>query len=299
MSYLLHLLIYFAIFGLAATSLNVVAGYCGLLSLAHAGYFAIGAYVYAIATACHGWGVIPSLILAMGCSSLASLLVSLSSWRLRGDFFVLISLAIQAVIFGGIYNWFDSEASVGSWSNLTNGAFGIGGVPRPTLFGWVAQDTAAMAALTLGLAAAGVALSIRLLAAPWGRMLKACRDDELAARSLGKNVRRARVNAVAFACALVGLAGALYAAYVGYVDPSTASLDQSILLLSMIVIGGMGNWQGPLIGAALLVGLPELLAMVHLPDAVAANVRMLIFGCSLTVLMHVRPQGVAGDYRLE
>ncbi|MGH8474435.1 MAG: branched-chain amino acid ABC transporter permease [Methylococcales bacterium] len=134
----------------------------------------------------------------------------------------------------------------------------------------------------------------RLKSSPWGRLLLAMREDELAARGLGKNTRLAKVQTFA-----VAGAGALYVAYVRYLDPSSASLDESILMLSTAIVGGLGNFRGPLVGAAILVGLPELLRFLDLPDAQAANLRLLIYGLLLVLLMHLRPQGIAGDYRMQ
>jgi len=124
------------------------------------------------------------------------------------------------------------------------------------------------------------------------------RDDELALRGLGKNVRLAKIQAFAIASGLVAIAGALYASYVGYIDPSTAGLDKSILMLAMVIVGGAGNFRGPIIGAVVLLLIPEILRFVDIPDAVAANVRLLLYGLMLVVLMHFRPQGLAGEYRM-
>jgi branched-chain amino acid transport system permease protein len=125
------------------------------------------------------------------------------------------------------------------------------------------------------------------------------RDDELATRSLGKEVRWVKVQVFAVSCALAAVGGALYAAYVGYIDPSTASLDESILLLSFVLVGGVGNLRGPIVGAAVLIALPEVLRFVALPDSLAAEVRLMVYGLLLVGMMHVRPQGLAGVYRPE
>ena len=125
------------------------------------------------------------------------------------------------------------------------------------------------------------------------------REDELAARGLGKNTRLAKVQAFAISSALVAVAGSLYAAHVRYIDPSSATLDESILMLSMVIVGGIGNFRGPIVGAGLLLLLPEALRFLQLPDALAANLRMLIYGLLLVLLMHFRPQGIAGRLRVQ
>jgi branched-chain amino acid transport system permease protein len=299
MNYLLHLLIYLDIYIIIALSLNLIVGYTGLLSLAHAGFYAIGGYAYALLSLKLGWGFVPSVMVGMIVAATLSLVVSLPAWRLRGDFFVLATLAVQSLIYSAIYNWSSSNSELGSIWNLTNGPFGITGIPRPSVFGWrISNQTeyAIFATVVAGL----VGLVVwRLTASPWGRLLRAVRDDELAAQGLGKNVRLVKLQVIAIGSALVAVAGALYAGHVRYLDPSSANLDESILMLSMVIVGGMGNFRGPVVGAVVLVLLPEVLRFLALPDAVAANLRLMIYGLLLIVMMQFRPQGIAGDYRME
>jgi branched-chain amino acid transport system permease protein len=153
-------------------------------------------------------------------------------------------------------------------------------------------------ALATGMALFCSIIVWRLKTSPWGRVLISMREDELAARNLGKNTRLLKVQAIAISSALVAVAGALYASYVSYLDPSSASLDESILMLSMVLVGGVGNFRGPVLGAAILILLPELLRFLHLPDAQAANLRLAIYGLLLVLMMHFRPQGLAGSYRV-
>ena len=299
MNYLLHLLVYFDIYLIVALSLNLVVGYCGMLTLAHAGYYAVGAYAYALLSLQAGWGFVPAALAGAGIAAVLSLAISLPSWRLRGDFFVLASLAVQTLIFSILYNWASASASLGSWQNLTNGPYGISGIPRASILGWQITSNTAFAVFATVIAAGCAFVLWRLKTSPWGRLLLAMRDDELAARGLGKNTRLAKVQAVAFACGLAAVAGSLYAAHVRFIDPSSATLDESILMLSMVIVGGLGNFRGPVVGAAILLLLPELLRFMHLPDAQAANLRLLIYGALLVLMMHFRPQGIAGRQRVQ
>lgn len=298
MNYLIHLFIYFDIYVIVALSLNLVVGYCGMLTLAHAVFYAVGGYTYALLALKLGWGFLPAIALAWVICALLSLTVSLPSWRLKGDFFVLASLAVQALIFSLIYNWSDPNAALGTWQNLTNGPFGIPGIPKPEIAGLKFARPASFIWLSTSIAAGCAFIAWRLQGSAWGRVLVSMREDELAARSLGKNTRFLKVQAIAIASGLVAVAGALYAAHVSYLDPSSASLDESILMLSMVVIGGVGNFRGPIIGALVLTALPELLRFVHLPDVIAANLRLGIYGLLLVLMMHFRPKGLAGEYRL-
>jgi branched-chain amino acid transport system permease protein len=298
MNYLVHLLIYFDIYVIVALSLNLIVGYCGMLSLAHAAYYAVGGYAYALVALKLGWGFLPAIAVAAAISALLSLAVSLPAWRLKGDFFVLASLAVQTLIFSLIYNWSDANAALGTWQNLTNGPFGIAGIPKAEIGGFKFAHPTSFIWLATALAATCAFIVWRLKASPWGRVLVSMREDELAARSLGKNTRFLKVQTIAISSSLVAFAGALYAAHVSYLDPSSASLDESILMLSMVIVGGVGNFRGPIVGALVLIALPELLRFAHLPDAIAANLRLGIYGLLLVLMMHFRPQGLSGEYRL-
>lgn len=299
MNYLLHLLIYLNIYAIVAMSLNLVTGYCGLLTLAHAGYFAIGSYVYALASLKLHWGFIPSTLLGIIIAVVLSLAVSFPSWRFRGDFFVMVSLAVQALLFSLFYNWSNPNTEIGTLQNLTNGPFGIAGIPKPNIFGLQFNSIGNVAILSLILAVICAVICWLLLNSPWGRLLQALRDDELATRGLGKNTRVVKMQVFAISCGLVSVAGAIYAAYVGYIDPSAANLDASVLYLCMVIVGGVGNFRGPLVGALLLLLIPEVLRFIAIPDAVAANIRLILYGVLLVVMMHFRPQGLAGNYRIE
>lgn len=299
MSYLLHLLVYFQVFALVALSLNLVVGYCGLLSLAHAGYFAIGGYAYALISLKTDLGFPLAALVGALLAAILSLAVSLPSWRLKGDFFVLVSLAVQALIFSVLHNWTSLDAPVGSWGNLTNGPFGITAIPRPAVGSLQMSTAVAMAGFATVVTLILGVLLWRLGRSPWARLLVAMREDELAARGLGKNTRLAKVQAIALASSVAAVAGSLYAGHVRFLDPSSASLNESILLLCMVLVGGAGNFRGPLIGAFVLVSLPEVLRVLALPAAQAANLRLLVYGLLLVLFVHFRPQGIAGEYRVE
>jgi branched-chain amino acid transport system permease protein len=299
MNYILHLIIYGSIYSIVAMSLNLVVGYCGLLTLAHAGYFAIGAYTYALATLKLGWGFLPATALGMAIASMASLAVSLAAWRFKGDFFVMLSLSVQSLLFSSFHNWFKPDAEIGTWSNLTNGPFGLAGIPKPNIFGLQFQTISSVALLATTAAISCAMVCWLLVISPWGRLLKAIRDDELVARGLGKNTRLVKVQALAIACSMAALAGSIYCSYVGYIDPSVAALDEGILFICMVLVGGAGNFKGPLVGALLLILLPEILRFISIPDPIAANMRLGIYGLCLVMIAHFRQQGIAGEYKVE
>lgn len=287
MNYLLHLVIIFEIYAIVAMSLNLLVGYAGLLQVAHAAYFGVGAYVAAISMTRFGLSFLPAVLLGGFAAALISLLISLPAWRFSGDAFVLMSLSVQTALFAVFHNWVE----------MTGGPFGLPNIPRPVVFDSVFATTSSVVIL-YGLAAAACALLLALLQrSPFGRALQAIRDDELSARSLGISPRLLKVEAFAVASWIVGMAGALYAAYASFIDPTAFSVDESILMLSMVIVGGTGNLRGPLVGALTLVAIPEILRFASLPNAVAASVRLLAYGLLLIFLMRLRPQGLLGTYR--
>ncbi|MBW1859009.1 MAG: branched-chain amino acid ABC transporter permease [Deltaproteobacteria bacterium] len=299
MSYFWHLLVYLNIYIIVAISLNLVVGYCGLLTLAHAGFFAVGSYAYALASLKLGWGFIPSILVGVSLGTVLSLSVSLPSWRFKDDSFVLISLAVQVFLFSLLLNWSGPGDQIGTWANLTNGPFGISSIPKPAIFDF-SFDTPGRMALLSSTVAGGFALLIWWLgSSPWGRLLKTVRDDELVARGLGKNVYWIKVQAFAISCGAVAIAGGLYASYMNYIEPGIGSIDESVLMLCMVLVGGVGNFRGPLLGALTLLLIPEVLRLLGIPIAIAGHIRLLLFGLLLVVMMHVRPQGLAGEYRME
>lgn len=299
MNYLSHVLIYLEIYVIVALSLNLVIGYCGMMTLAHAGYFAIGGYTYALLATVAGWDFLPAMIAAILVSCVLSLAVSLPAWRVRGDSFVLASLAVQGTIFGLLNNWNDARAPLGSWANLTNGPFGITGIPGPTFWGHSLPGPSAYLALATSITGVIVLVAWRLQTSPWKRELLALRDDELAFRNLGKNTRVLKVQVLAISAGAVAVAGALYAGYARYLDPTSAALDEGLVMLTMVMVGGTGNFRGPIVGALVFVILPELLRTLNLPGATAAEVRQLLYGALLVLTAHLRPQGISGEYRLK
>ncbi|MBW1744337.1 MAG: branched-chain amino acid ABC transporter permease [Deltaproteobacteria bacterium] len=299
MSYFWHLVVYLNIYIIVAISLNLVVGYCGLLTLAHASFFAIGSYAYALASFKLGWGFVPSILVGVSLATVFSLSVSFPSWRFKDDSFLLISLAVQVFLFSLLLNWSGPGDEIGTWANLTNGPFGISRIPKPVIFDLSFDTPGRMALLSSAVAGSFALLIWWLGSSPWGRLLKTVRDDELVARGLGKNVYWIKVQVFAISCGAVAIAGGLYASYMSYIEPGIGSIDESVLMLCMVLVGGVGNFRGPLLGAVTLLLIPEGLRLLEVPVAVAGHVRLLLYGLLLVVMMHVRPQGLAGEYRME
>lgn len=299
MNYFAHLLIYLNVYIIIALSLNLLVGYCGLLTLAHAGYFAVGSYTYAFVTIKFGWGFIPAVGMGAAFAAVGSLALSLPSWRCHEDSFILISLAVQVFLFSLFHNWMSPGTEFGAWGNLTNGPFGISGIPKPVIFGFTFKTVGLIALLSLIIVGGSAGIIWLLCSSPWGRLLKSIRDNELAARGLGKNVRVIKIQAFAISCGFVAVAGALYATYMNFISPEIASIDESVLMLCMVLVGGTGTFCGPFVGALVLLFIPEMLRLVNIPPSVAGKIRLLLYGILLILMMHIRPQGIAGEYRMD
>lgn len=289
MNYLVHLLVTIGIYMILAQSSNLVIGYAGLLSLGQAAFYGLGAYTSALLMVDAGWSFLPAAAAGAALTAAVALVVGLSCARLRGDPFVLAILGFQMITFTILYNW----------EELTRGSYGIAGIPRPSIAGWTLSSPFSFLAFVAAAAGLSALLHWWIVHLPYGRTLQAVRDDEIASRSLGKNTAAIRAAAFVIAAALAAVVGAVYAAYVQYIDPTSFGLEESIFILAMIIVGGAGTLRGPVIGAVALVMLPELLRMLRVPDTVAPNVRQIIYGLLLIALMRLRPQGLMGRYAFD
>lgn len=296
--YALHILIYLCLYATVGMSLNISFGYGGFLSLAQAAFFAVGAYTFALGASVWGLDLIVILMIASGIAALLSLALSLASWRMRGDFFVMATLAVQTLVGSFLNNWSEVGKPIGSVQNFTNGPSGIAGIPKADILGITLDTIDSTFVIALLLFVVAYLLLRTGLLSPWGKALVALRDDELAARSVGKNSRWLAVQSFALSGIFSATAGVIYASYVGYVDPSLASLDYSILFVCMVVIGGAGSVNGPIIGAVVLIAIPELLRYAQIPEQSASSIRLMAYGLLLVILMHVRPQGLIGRFKI-
>lgn len=289
MNYIFHILTMICIYVILGLSLNLTVGYSGLLSLCHAVFYGIGAYAAALLMMKAGLPFILAFLVTVLLVGIIAYLISIPSIRLHGDFFVLATLGFQIIIFSILYNW------VG----LTQGPYGISGIPRPGIFGMDITSVPAFFVLSLIMVALVWFITKRLTHSPYGRALEAVRDDEMAALALGKHVNNFKRSAFCIAGALASIAGVLFATYTSYIDPTSFTLEESIFILCIVIIGGAGNMRGPIIGAVVLVLLPEVLRFLHIPDAVAANLRQVIYGLLLILMMRFRPSGLLGKYSFD
>lgn len=289
MNYIFHILVIINIYIILSLSLNLLVGYTGLFSLCQAAFYGIGGYITATLTVYYDMSFFASLLIGIVTVVPISILISVPSIRLKGDYFILATLGFQIIVFSIFYNWI----------SVTRGPYGIPGISKPSIFGLEVGSIPLYFILSLVFVII-ISMTVWLLtSSPYGRVLKAIREDEFATLSLGKNVTFYKISTFAFSASMAAVAGGLYSSYITYIDPTSFTLDESMFILAMVIIGGAGNIKGPIIGATLLVILPEILRFTGIPDSIAPNVRQMIYGLLLILMMYFRPQGLAGEYRFE
>lgn len=286
MAYLLHILIIINIYIIVGLSLNLIAGYSGLLSVSHAGFYGIGAYAAALLALNFHVNFLVGIAAGIVAATIIGFAIGYPSLRFRDDFFVIATLGFQMILFDVMNNWM----------GLTNGPLGLPGIPQPTIFGFQITSHISFFVLTILFAIIVYFVCRRLVNSPFGNVLRGIREDETFALSLGKNVNFYKVLIFAIGSGLVAIGGALYAYYITYIDPTSFTVTESIFMLSIVIVGGSGRLGGSIIGAVLLVTLPEALRFIGMPNAVAANLRQIFYGGLLVAFMMFRPKGIWGEF---
>ena len=289
MNYLLHILVMLEIYILLALSANQKVGLSGLLSLAQAVFYGIGAYAAAITITKFGFSYWLALPAAMLACILAALVFSYIAGKVRDLYFSLATLALQIIFFSVAYNWIP----------VTNGAYGISGISNPEFFGIKISSPGSFALFGGVWVLVVILFYSRFLKTPISRLIQATRDDQIAILSLGKNPKYYKRISIMLSSVIAGIAGTLYATYTTYIDPTSFTLDESILILSIVLIGGAGRIIGPVTGAFIYILLPELLKFLQMPDGIAANMRMILFGLLLVLIVRFRPKGIFGKYLIQ
>ncbi len=289
MNYAYHILVMLGIYFILSQGLNIVMGYTGLLSICNAAFYGIGAYASTLLIMKSGINFFVAMPFSIAVSVILSFIVSIPSLRLKGDYFVLATMGFQSIIFSVLYNWVD----------FTRGPYGIPGIPSPSLFGFKFDSSGSFLILSTFFAGAVIIFSRLITASQFGRCLKSVREDELAAKSLGKNTVSLKITAFAISAGISAVAGSLYASYVTYIDPTSFTIAESLFLVVILAMGGSGNIKGPVVGTLLMVIIPELLRFLRIPDTIAANVRVMIYALILIILMRFRQKGLAGEYEFD
>lgn len=288
MDYLAHIMAIACIYGTLAVALNLVVGYTGLLSLAQAAFYGLGAYSSAIASVHLDVPFLAAILVGATTAGILSLVVSLSTASLRGDYFAIATFCFQYIVWHVVNNW----------TEVTRGPMGISGIPRPSIFGVTIASPLSFLVFAVGLLLFAYFISFRIVKSPFGRVLMAIREDEDLVEMLSKSPRRFKLKVFTVCAVMAGTAGAAYGHYFTYVSPTSFTVMESILILAMVIIGGSGSLTGPLLGAILLVALPEVLRFLGMPSASAATMRQVIYGGALVLIALYWPRGLLGRFGL-
>lgn len=287
MEYLIHILIMVLIYAMLAMSLNLIVGYTGLLSLAHAAFMGIGAYATAILTTQYHMDFFLSVLVGVGLTVVISFLIGLVLSRFRDDFFALVSLGFLVIMHSVFLNW----------QELTNGPLGITNIPRPA-FADLSSSNLFFLFFMMVLFVVIYALCSFIVRSPFGRTLQAIREDEKAIQIFGYNTLQYKLIIFIIGAVIASIVGAFFASYITYIDPTSFTISETIFILAIVILGGLASLRGSILGAVILVLLPEVLRFLGFPDEIAGQMRQLTYGVLLVVLMLYKPQGILGKYKL-
>ena len=254
---------------LLALSLNLVIGYTGQLNLGQSAFFAIGAYVSTILVKSYGWNFWLASLAAVAAAGLLGLALAAFAVRLRGHYLAIASLGFAVITYQVLINW----------EKVTEGVRGIYGILPPV------AGTMELFYLVAGVALVVYILMDNLVRSPVGETLRAIREDEVSAASLGIDGARWKAFAFGLGAAIAGLAGCAYPGFVGTLVPDAFNIVESFTMLAMVIVGGIGTMIGPVLGAIMLTFLPELLRDF-------GELRLMIYGLSLTLVVLFMPGGI-------
>jgi len=275
--YLVRIATMVAIYVVLASSLNLIIGFTGMYSLGHGAFYGIGAYTSAILAVNLKWAFWITMPLAGVFSALVGAFIGLATLRLRQTFLVFGTLAFGEIV----------RILIMNWDRLTRGPMGIPGIPVPEFFGLLVKDTTSFYYLILVFTMVSVFVIHRLYHSRVGRAWIAIREDEIAAATMGIHVFGYKVLAFTISCLFAGLTGAFYAHFVTFISADQFAMGESFLILTMVALGGTGSISGPIIGAFILMLIPEVFRFLE-------EFRMVLYGTILILVMVVKPEGLLG-----
>lgn len=287
-NYLIHLGIIIMIFSILGMSLNLALGYTGLVNLGHIAFYGIGAYTSAILVM-HHVPFLLALVAAAGLSALAGFVLTFITRKLKGDYLALVTLGFTFMAFSVFINW----------TEVTRGPIGIPGIPRPDIFGFIIRDNISYFFFTLVVLLLIGGFLYLLTRSRYGRLLEAVRDDAMGLEVFGKNIFRLKYQSMMVSAAIAGIAGSLYAHYISYIDPSTFFLNDMVVILTIVIVGGLASIKGSFFAALIIILIPELLRFVSLPPSMIGQARQILYAVALIGILMYRPKGLFGKVDLE
>ncbi len=277
-SYLVRTACTVLVYSMLAMSLNVLTGYCGIISMGHSAFLCIGAYASAILMRDTGCNWIFGVLFAMVISGLLGLALGIPTLKLSGVFLIMVTIGFNEIV--------RTVALV--WENVTGGALGIKHVNAPSIFGYkLSLYNGGLYYLGLVLALITFLVCLAIKHSKWGRVMYAIQDDELATSMVGIYPSRYKILAFVISCTIAGFVGAYYSSLLGYIDPSTFNADMGNMILCSVLLGGVGNVPAMAVGAVIIIAIQEVFRF-------ASEFRYVVFGLMLILLMKYAPHGLFG-----
>lgn len=276
-SYYKHIAVMCGIYIVLTLSLNLVSGFAGQLSMGHAAFYGIGAYVTGLMMTKDGMNFWLTLLFSLLITGVFGLIMGLPTSRLKGDYFTIVTLGAGEIVRMFLVNQ----------DTITNGTMGVSGIGAPTLFGIELYSNTAFYYMILALVVIVLIFLSRLIRSGFGLAMMTIREDEIAAQAIGIRPMKYKLLAFVISAMIAGLAGSFYASYITYISPNTFVFNDSVTMLAMMVLGGIGSIPGSVIGAVLLTILPEVLRSL-------SDYRMIIYGLAMVIMMNVKPTGFYG-----
>jgi ABC-type branched-subunit amino acid transport system ATPase component/ABC-type branched-subunit amino acid transport system permease subunit len=275
-NYQVFIIVTVGLTAIVGIGLNVLLGLSGQISLGHVAFYAIGAYTVGILTTNYEWSFWPALILSGIITGLAGMLLAIPALKVRGPYLAMVTIAFGFVV----------EQGAAEWQRLTGGWNGLSGIPGPSVFGTDIGERG-IAYLTLALVVLATAAFAWLSRSVWGNAMRAVRDSESASVSIGLDPTLVRTAAFGISAVAAGLAGGVYASISNFISPESFPFFQSILFLLVVMLGGADRVLGPIVGALVVVLLPELLATL-------GQYRLLFVGVLMLAVLRLAPTGLVG-----
>ncbi|WHH61477.1 branched-chain amino acid ABC transporter permease [Petroclostridium sp. X23] len=275
--YFIHILIGIGMYVILTLSLNLVTGYAGQFSIGHAAFYGIGAYVAALLMLEKGISFWPAMVISAFATAVCGFVLGLPALRLQGDYLGIVTLGFGEIVHLIFVNWI----------SVTRGPMGLPGIPAPQIGSYVFSDKVPYYYTILILAAVTIFVMNRLTTSRYGLGLLTVREDEVAACAIGINTTKAKLSAFIVGAFFAGITGAFFAGYISFISPDSFMYVDSITILSMVVLGGMGSIIGSVVGAVVLVVAPEMLRFL-------VNYRMILYGLMMIIVMIYKPEGFWG-----
>ncbi len=306
MDYILHIGILITIYSVLTLTMNILVGYLGILYLGHPAIYGIGAYTFAIMSVNLGFAFWPSLISGGVLAMIFGFILALPSLRLKSHYIGMTTFGFLIIMHGVFTNFKKVEIGEETYE-MTRGALGIPGIQKPEIFGYQTGQKWLISGTTNPLVNLDTFIFIlilstiiffilhKILHSPFSKVIETIREDETSARVIGKNVKKYKIQAFLISTFVAGIYGGLLASYIGVIDPKSFMTDELITVLAMVIIGGMASFWGSIIGALVIILLPEGLRFFNIENAeIIGALRFGIYGALIILFMIFRPNGIVG-----